>query len=353
MPFTIVSQGTFTQPTTAVSQIINLPTGCDYFKTYNYTKAIANAPTGAFMGEWFGGGITANNDGIRWSKNGSTAVLVDNFQNAASNPTGGFTYITSFPQPQAALTGTTITKATAAVASVVNTYSNGDQVIIYNAVGMQQISGMIFTISSVSGTQFTLLGLNSSAFATAATSFMVRRITQNPVGVITPVAPPSFQITAVTNAVGAQVTTSQANDVFVGQKLEFTVPASFGMVQLNNYYQAQSKPIIVNSIIDPYNFTINIDTTNYTAFALPASSGSPTTQLFATCAPAGQATTYNPVTNVTTGYNFTQAPFRSGLFLPCMLINAGQFAPGGQANEVIVWEAFKMETGTINSPVPS
>lgn len=350
MPFTIVSQGTFIQPATAVSQIIPLPSGCDYFKTYNYTKAIANAPTGAFMGEWFGGGITPVNDGIRWGKNGSTAVIVDNFQNASANPSAGFTYITSFPAPQAALTGTTISKASAAVCAVTNTYSNGDQVIIYNAVGMEQISGMTFTISSVSGSGFTLLGLNSSAFATSATSFLVRRIAQNPIGVTTPVSPSSLFVTAVSQAANAQVTYSQQHNLVVGQKLEFTVPGSFGMVQLNNYYQPQSKPIIVASVVDAYNITLNIDTTNYTAFAMPASSGSPTTQLFATSAPAGQATTYNPITQVGTGYNFTTVPFKSGLYIPCMLIPSGQYSPGGQATETIIWEAYKMETGTINSP---
>src|SRR6202790_406580 len=245
MPFTIVSQGTFTQPATAVNQIIPLPSGADYFKTYNYTKAIANAPTGAFIGEWFGGGITAANDGIRWGKNGSTAVIVDNFQNSSANPSAGFTYVTANPAPQAALTGTTITKASAAVASVTNTYSNGDQVIIYNAVGMEQISGMVFTISSVSGSSFTLLGLNSSAFATAATAFTVRRLTQNPAGITTPVAPSTLFVTAISQAVGAQVTTSQQHNLVVGQKIEFTVPGSFGMVQINNFNQGASKPIIV------------------------------------------------------------------------------------------------------------
>jgi hypothetical protein len=125
------------------------------------------------------------------------------------------------------------------------------------------------------------------------------------------------------------------------------------MVQLNNFNQSSSKPIIVASIIDTYNFTINVDTTNYTAFALPASSGSPTTQLFATVAPAGQAATYNPITMVTTGYNFTTVPFRSGIFVPYMLVPSGSASPGGSANDVIVWQAYKMETGTINSPVPS
>ncbi len=350
MAFTIVTQGTFTQPATAVNQIIPLPSGADYFKTVNYTQ-MGLTGTVCVGGEWFGGGISAVNDGLRWRKAGSSAILIDKFSTATAS--AGFTYVTSPPQPQAALTGTTITKASAAVASVTNTYSEGDQVIIYNAVGMEQISGMIFTISSVSGSAFTLLGLNSSAFATAATAFQVRRLTSNVLGIVTPVAPQALQITAVSQAAGAQVTTSQINNLVVGQALEFTVPASFGMVQLNNFYQPQSKPIIVTSIVDAYNFTINIDTTNYTAFAMPASSGSPTTQLFATIAPAGQQATFNPITNVTTGYNFTTVPFRSALFIPYMIVPAGAASPGGSAADVIVWQAYKMETGTINAPVPS
>lgn len=353
MAFTIVSQGTYTQPATAVAQIIPLPTGCDYMKVINYTQMSAATPTACVAGEWFGGGLTAVNAGLRWRKAGSSAILIDNFTD--STATNGFTYVTQFPSPQAALTGTTITQASAAVATVTNTYSNGDQVIIYNAVGMEQISGMTFTISSVTTSGFTLLGLNSSGFASAASSFFVRRITQNPVGVTTPVTPAAMFITAISNAVGAQVTTSQANEVYVGQKLEFQVPASFGMVQIDNFYQASSKPIIVTSIIDAYNFTINIDTTNYTAFAFPASALSPTAQLFATAAPAGSATTYNPITNVTTGYDFAKAPFRSGIFVPYMLlgVSAGSTGVAGGASDVMIWQAYKMETGTINAPVPS
>lgn len=351
MPFTIISQGTFTQPATAVNQVIPLPSGADYFKTINLTQMAAASPTACVAGEWFGGGLTAVNDGLRWRKSGSSAIIIDAFSDSTAS--AGFTYVTSNPAPQAALTGTTITQAAAAVASVTNTYSNGDQVIIYNAVGMEQISGMIFTISSVTGSQFTLLGLNSSGFAAPATAFTVRRLTQNPQGIVTPVAPSTLFVTAITQAVGAQVTTSQEHGLVVGQKIEFTVPASFGMVQINNFNQVSNKPIIVASIVDTYNFTINIDTTNYTAFALPASSGSPTTQLFATIAPAGQATTFNPITNTTTGYNFTTVPFRSGIFIPYMLLPAGTNSPGGSASDIIVWQAYKMETGTINAPVPS
>lgn len=350
MPFTIVTQGTFTQPATAVGQIIPLPSGADYMKVINLTQMAAASPTACVAGEWFGGGLTAVNDGLRWRKSGSSAILIDKFSN--STATNGFTYVTSFPQPEAALTGTTITQANGAVASVTNTYSEGDTVVIYNAVGMEQISGMTFTISSVTGSQFTLLGLDSSGFAAPATAFTVRRVNK-----FTPVEPSFLYVTKVTQAVQAQVTVSQANSVYLGQKLEFTIPGSFGMVQLNNFNQPQSLPAVVTAIVDAYNFKININTTNFTAFAFPASSGSPTTQLFATVAPAGQSTQFNPITGVQTGYNFTNIPFHSGVFVPYMYLGvsaagASTSVAGGN-NDVMVWQAYKMETGTINAPVPS
>lgn len=347
MAFTIVTQGTFTQPSTAVGQYIPLPSGVDYFKTYNLTQMATTQTTGRnVIGEWFGGGLTANNDGISWVKaNSANTMTASTFASLSAN---GFTYVNKYPSPQASLTGTTITNANPAVASVTNTYSNGDQVIIYNAVGMQQISGMTFTISSVSGSAFTLLGLNASGFSAGATSFQVRKIAP-----FAPVEPSYLYVTAVTQAASAQVTVSQANMVYLGQKLEFTIPASFGMVQLNNFNLSQNLPAVVTSIVDAYNFTINVNTSGFTAFAFPPSSGSPTTQLFATVAPAGQSTQYNPITGVQTGYNFNQLPFHSGLFTPYMLIPAGPQSPGGSASDVIVWQAMKCETGTINAPTPS
>lgn len=346
MPFTIVSQGTFTQGATATGQIIPLPSGMDYFKTVNVTKSGVVAAGVCIVGEYYGGGLFADNDGMSWTKSstgGSSVMSLTNFKTASVD---GFTYVTAFPAPQAAVTGTTITNASPCVASATNTYSEGDTVVIYNSVGALMYSGMTFTISSVSGSAFTLLGLNSPG--SAASAFTVRRV-----NAFTPVAPSFLFVTAVTQASQAQVTTSQTHGLVVGQKIEFTVPGSFGMVQLNNYSQSGSKPPIVTAVVDAYNFKINVNTTGYTAFAFPTSASSPTAALFATVAPAGQSATYNPVTGVTTGYNFTTVPFRSGAFVPYMYIASGAQSPGGQANDVIAWQAYKMETGTINSPIPS
>lgn len=347
MAFTIVSQGTFTQPSTAVNQTIPLPSGADYFVITNLTQMATTANPGVVVrGEWYGGGLTAVNDGIRWKKaNSTSAISIDKF--STSTASNGFTYVSAQPQPEAAVTGTAITAANPAVVTMTNTYSEGDVVQLYGTTGMLQISGMAFTISSVSGSGFTLSGLDASGFAAPATAVIARRI-----GKLMPVEPRFLYVTGITKASQGVVTVSEKHQYVVGQKVEFSIPGSFGMVQLNNANLPQNLPPVITAVTD-YTFTINVNTTNFTTFAFPASSASPTAQLFATVAPAGQSSQYNSITGVQTGYNFQYAPFHSGNFIPYMYLPAGAQSPGGQANDVIVWQCYKCETGTINAPSAS
>ncbi len=335
MAFTIITQQKIVQPATAVTQYVNVPSGLDYVKVINYSQAILSSSTAGNQFE-FWPGISAQGSSLELFRNNSTTLL------QKYNSTGGFVYNAKYPDPEAALTGTTITNATPAVASVTNTYSNGDRVVIYNSVGALMYSSYPFTISSVSGSAFTLLGLNTPG--SAATAFKVRRIAPR-----SRVLPETYYVTAITQSTNAQVTTSEANDWVVGMKMEFTIPGSFGMIQLNNFNQAQSLPPVITSVIDAYNFTINVDTSSYTPFAFPASSGSPTTQLPATVAPAGASTQVTGTfpNQVTTGYNFQVQPFRSGLFVPYLVLPVGADSPGGQANDILIVQMFKMETGTI------
>jgi hypothetical protein len=345
MPFTLIYSGTFVQPATATNMNINLPGGADYFRTTNLTQMATTAGTGVCVrGEWYGGGLFNNNDGLRWKKsNSSSAINIDNF--STSTASNGFTYYTAYPDPEAAVTGTTITNATPAVATVTNTYSEGDRVVIYNSVGALMYSGMSFTISSVSGSGFTLLGLNTPG--SAASAFTVRRIPK-----LGRVEPRALFITGITQASQGVVTVSESHNYVVGEKIIFNIPGSFGMTQLNSYTQRVPATI---TAVTAYTMTINVNTTAFTAFAFPATSGSPTTQLFAMLSNAGQSTQQNaavsPVTQ--TGYNFLYPPYHSGQFIPYMYVPAGAQSPGGAAADTIVWEAFKFETGIINSPVLS
>lgn len=335
MAFTILTQGTILQPATPTVQYVPLESSADYFRVYNYTQAGATNASSGVLFEWFKN-ITPQQGALMSYKNSSNVI------NQTTITVGGFTYNSTYPSPEAALTGSTITNATPAVATVTNSYNNGDRVVIYNSVGALMYSGMTFTISSVSSSGFTLLGLNTPG--SAATSFYVRRIPP-----ANRVEPRFFYITAVTQANPAVVTLSEAHDYVVGMKVEFTVPGSFGMVQLNNFNQSQNLPAVITAV-STYTITVNIDTTAYTPFAFPASSGSPTTQLFATVAPAGASTqvTGNYPNQVQTGYNFQYQPFRTGLFVPYMQLNLNTTTAGygvaGVGGDQLIWQAFKMET---------
>lgn len=348
MPFTILTGDTFTS--TGVGVKINLPSSADYLKVWNITQMpLAPATPVVVMSEWFGPkfglGQTAANDGLRWKKSSNTSVLnLDTF--ATSTASNGFTYVTSIPivEPQAAAAITAITAANPAVVSQTNTYSNGDFVRIYNTTGDLTIGGMVFQISSASGSAYTLLGLANIAGngLAAATAGNTRRVSKLAVD------PEYLYITNISQATQAVVSTSVDPSAFyvVGNKIHFSVPSSFGMTQIN---QLTGTIIAVNAVsatanIGAYNVTVDIDSTAFTAFAFPLTTASPTTALFATFGPAGSATTFNPNTLVQTGYEFQKTPFHSSQFTPYMFLAGGAQSPAGANLDQINWMAYKLET---------
>lgn len=336
MAFTLIYADSFTS--TAAGVKIPLPGGADYFKTVNMT-AMAAAGTECVGGEWFGPhfgtGASAANDGLRWRKAGSNAILIDTFQTATVS--NGFTYVSSIPfvEAQNANAITAITAASPAVVSQTNTYSEGDIIQFYGSTGMRQISGMNFQISSVSGTDYTLIGLQAAGFAAPATAGYTRRISKN-----LAVDPQFLFVTAISQASQAVVRCSVDPTAYyvVGMKVRLSVPYSFGMTQMDGL----TGTIVALSSAN-YTMTLDINSSAFTAFAFPADSGTPTNQMFATLAPAGASTTYNPVTLVQTGYNFQYQPFREGQFTPYMFLAGGANSPAGDTNDVINWFAYKLE----------
>jgi len=314
MPFTLIDGDKFTS--TGVGKKIDLPSSADYFVTKNLTQSATTQSTGRMIeAEWWKD-QTPDGYARRTGKLNSANTI-----EVTEVTSGGFTYIEALPDAEAEVTGTAITAASPAVCSATNTYSDGDRVRIYNSTGMLQIGGMEFTISSASGSAFTLLGLDASGFAAAATAFKVRRVSADPA-----VAPEFLYVTKITQALQAVVTVSTAHNYVVGQKIHMSVPSSFGMVELD---QVDAEIVAVGT----YTLTIDVDTSGFTAFAFPASTASPTTRLFATASPAGSRNIYD-VDNV---------PFRSGVFLPYMYLAAGAQSPAGSSGDVIEWSAYKYE----------
>ncbi len=336
MAFTIITGGSFTSTGAGVK--IPLPSSADYFVSTNVLQ-MGLTGTVCVRGEWFGPkfgvGASAANDGLRWRKAGSSAILIDKFSTSVAS--GGFTYVTSAPviEAQAPNAITAITAASPAVVSQTNTYSENDIVYLYNTTGMLQIAGMPFQISTVSGSGYTLIGLRAAGFAAAATAGFTRRTSK-----FNAVEPEFLYITEITQATQAVVRTSvdPTQHYVVGMKIHFSVPASFGMTQISGL---TGKILSVSAA--NYTVTVDIDTSAFTAFAFPASALSPAAQLFATYAPAGASTQLDPVTLVQTGYDFQKQPFRTGEFTPYMFLAGGAASPAGAASDIIDWIAYKFE----------
>ena len=322
MSLTLIQGASFVS--TGVGKTIILPGSADYFRTINLTQAATTQATGRGISfEWFAD-RTAQDGAVMYSKTNSTNAL-----NMSVITSGGFTYTVGIPSTGPALTGTTISQAGSAVCSVTNTYSNGDRVRIYGVVGMRQISTMDFTISSVSGSAFTLSGLDSSGFASAGTAFQVRKIPASQT-----VLPEYLFVTNITQAANAVVKVSTLHDYVAGMKVRVDLPSTYGMTQINGL----SGTIL--SVTD-YTLTLDIDSSGFTAFAFPTTAASVNLVRFATLAPDGQKAYYDVATATQYGYNVTEAPFRSVYQQPSIFLAAGVLSPAGSNSDVIEYQAFK------------
>lgn len=340
MPFTILDGGSFASTGAAVKII--LPSSADYFRTWNITKLSASG-TFAVGGEWFGAkfltGQSAANDGIRERKAGSNSILKDAFSNSSGTTAGGgFTYITTSPQVEAAVAVTSVTAASPAVVTATNTYSEGDIVRWYGTAGMLQYGGITAQISTVSSAGYTLIGIRAAGL-TAGTGGFTRRISK-----FNAVEPEYLYVTEITKATQAVVRCSVDPSPYyvVGMKVHFSVPSSFGMTEMD-----QRTGTITAISAANYTMTVDIDSSAFTTFAFPLTTLS--AQLFATVAPAGAKTAQDPNTLVYTGYNFNIQPFHTGQFTPYMYLGSdgsgtpGTFSPVGASGDVINWMAYKLE----------
>jgi hypothetical protein len=144
-------------------------------------------------------------------------------------------------------------------------------------------------------------------------------------------------VTNITQAAQAVVTVSIQHQYVVGQKIHLSIPSGFGMQEAD-----QQTAIIL--AVTAYTMTVDLNTSSFSAFAFPPSSAIPGAPGFATLAPAGQSTQYDPTSGVQTGYNFSYAPFHSGNFIPFMYLAAGAQSPAGQEGDVIQYQCFKYES---------
>lgn len=306
-----IQQGTFTSAGESV--FLPIRSGVDWIEVTNLTEAAAQNINHGFYYEWQVP-MTQNNGIVYYHPAADHTVAVTT---SATLAVDGFRlYDSSVTTPQAIQAITSISGANPprvlAGAPVVATLRDGDVVRIINTTGAQQLGGMDFTITVFDATHFDLI--NMPAIVAAAGPGSIRVIPFDPI-----FYPRHRSITKITQAAQAVITTSVDHGYQVGDALRFTVPAAFGMVEING--------LTGNVVaVTAHTFTIDIDTTAFTAFAFPLTGAVPFTP--AIVVPFGEDITYGTLGDA------TENTATIGIKLA-----AGITGPAGSNGDVIVWRA--------------
>ena len=395
MDGTILGQGTFVANSTnltnpnagnasasnANQMIVQIPSGADWMRVSNYTQwgvagnaagAYFNGVANAYIGAdfYWQRGMAAGT-GIVTYKRAATAVL-----NGDTLLTGGFTLYDPSGQTTGAnpllgpaVATTASTNVTRPVVSTANTAGLAvGMVVRLSNTAQTDVNGIDMVVGAVNpGVSFTLLTA-TNALATAPGAIGgagFYRIVYNANSAL--FYPRRRVITNITQAVNAQVSTSIAHGLTPGQEVRFNIPSVSGMTQLNpvitnNYFPSGSTvSAIVVSVVDDYNFTININTTAYTAFTYPTIAQQPSS--FPIVIPFGEDT----ATSLSTAAS--QVPTIGGLpiynaqtgLLADSTVNTGFLGMilgiGGNGNEAaapiigpagsIAWSAGNVPTGDV------
>lgn len=266
LPYQYIESGSWVNPATSVAVNVPLSAKPDLFIVRDITNWGAQSTAAAQLeSTWNSAMATGSYLGTGQPSSTTTGVVLY----ATRGTTGGFTFIDPVhPISYGTVTSTGIDKTTFVVTATNTSFAVGDYVRITNAVGMQEVSGMVFQITALtSTTSFTCgymasavsAGLTLAANATAAT---VRKV--NP----SQFYPRRANIAMITQATQAVVYFSHANTYTPGEIVGFSIPSLYGMTQLNN---VQARVLSVTNSSTVSSITLDWDTSGYTAFTYPTS----------------------------------------------------------------------------------
>jgi hypothetical protein len=291
MDGTILSQGSFVVPATVINQAIVIPSNVDFMYVYNYTQYgnIGTPAAAAGLEFYWQRGMAAGTGLVKYGVNGHA------YLNGDSLLTGGFTLYDpsgqsagALPLLSAPVATTASTNVTRPVVSTGNTAGLAvGSIVRLSNTAQTDINGMDFVVGAVTAnTSFTLLTA-SNPLATAPGAIGgagFYRIVNYP----SLFYPRKRNIVNITQAANAQVSTAIPHGLTPGQEVRFNIPTVSGMVQLNATPDNNYQPAIVLTVVDDYNFTININTTTFTAFTYPTIAQQPSS--FPEVTPFGEDT---------------------------------------------------------------
>lgn len=290
MDGTIIGQGSFIVPATIVNRVVAIPSNADWMCVRNFTRSGTVGGASAFGFEYYWQrGMAAGTGMVKYYANGGAVVTGDNLL------TGGFTLydpsgqsLGSLPLIGNPVATTASTNATRPVVSTASTAGVAvGTVVRMSNTAQTDVNGVDMVVGAVvANTSITLLTA-SNALATAPGAIggagFYRIVNTDPL-----FYPSRRFVVNITQAANANVGTSVAHGYVAGQEVRFNIPAQSGMIQLNATPNNNYLSATVVSVVDDYNFTIDIDTTSFTAFTWPTIAQQPSS--FPMVAPVGEDT---------------------------------------------------------------
>lgn len=320
---TIIQQGKFTSAGT--DKILKIRSDVDWMEVINFTQADGGTQDKAIRSYWQRGMGTTGL--VEYHPAADQTLAID------STAAGAFTLIDTSDSSTLAGAWTAVTAGTNATGPQYSTgtttgLSTGS-IVRLKGTDHTNLNGIDFSIDAVvAATSFDLandLATAPGVVAGASGYYKLIAPTADSYRLFTP----SHRFIAnITAAASGVVTTLVDHGYAVGQKVRFTIPSNFGMVELND---------LVGTItaVTTSTFTVNINTSGFSAYTFPTAAivtaaGSIN---YATVIPVGESTSSDYSAN--TG----DAVYNQGYI--GMILAGGALLPAGENTNVIYWRAGK------------
>jgi hypothetical protein len=253
-PLNATLTGTFVS--TGAAFLLNLPTGYDRIDLINMTDIGSAAAATPVMKATGTSDMAAGSALVSLKTNGAATIALE-----TGIVADGFTFISDTGGLAIGPT-TVLTASTNVIGPVVSTATPaavGQVVRLYSTTTALQLAGMDYQVTAVTPGVDMTLGNVGTAPGSASTAGSFRIINAN-----SRFYPRTRYISAITAAASAVITTTVDHGYAAGQKVRIYIPRFWGMTQLNNQ-------VATITAVTASTFTINVDTSTYTAFAYPTS----------------------------------------------------------------------------------
>jgi hypothetical protein len=261
LPYQIIDGGSFTSDASLARQIVQVSDEPDLIWVRNRT-AWGDDAAETSVESWWRRGMAQGS-----AQTVDQAVTSGALSSEAVTSGGFRVYNTANPPVYSALGLSAITAADPAEVTVDSSTGDlvdGDVVRLVNTTGMLQVSGYEFEVNNVVADTTFELNLDASNFAAAATDGEFRLILPSKFYPRRRFIVPLDGNAGITQAANAVVSLSVTHDFTVGEKVRLKVPSAYGMGEANDKLASVLA-------VTQYTVTLDLDTSGFSAFAIPTS----------------------------------------------------------------------------------